>query len=138
MVITPARFGVDDLMAQVLGPKQERGRRDDGARPPDGVVDDPHLGTVGHAYQDAVAGTNTKLTQASRDPAGPLEQRPRAMPCPLEQQRRVIALELKRALSQPREVLFASGMAGAGVRRKAGCGQPIPIRSDSLSLSGAD
>src|SRR5207249_8711986 len=86
---------------RVPGGKREDHRRDDGAGPPRGLVDDAYVGAVLHEDDDAVAGRDL---EAARDAPRTLVQLAGTVPAPLEEKRLVVAVTLERPLGEPREV----------------------------------
>ena len=130
VVITAAASASREHVAEVLGREQEVRRGDHRAGPPERLVDDPHLGRVGHRDDDPLARARPRARQSRGQPPGALEQLARAMPAALEQQRLVVALALERALGQPRQVVFAdrrscppgSRQVSRGTRRRGSSG----------------
>jgi hypothetical protein len=86
------RFGTRQDVSQVVGLKQEDRRGDDRSCSPQGVVDDPDLGTVGGHDDDAVARRYAEPGEPLRQPARAIGELTRRVPLALEVQRLVIAV----------------------------------------------
>ena len=93
-------------MAEVFDRQQEHSRRHHRPGAPDRVVGDADLGTVGHRHDDPFAWSDAELDQSAGHAAGAVEQLPRVMPAPFEQQRRVVATPAIGLLGQAGQVVL--------------------------------
>ena len=138
-----ARAGVREHVAQFGLAEQERHRRDDQSGPPQGVVGDRHLGAVGHAHRDAVAGREAERREAAGHPRGPFGELCRTVQPTLEQQRRMIPSSLQALFCHTGEVPCAGGGAiegddGAHFRETGIRGELITVRPARRRAGGVE